>query len=188
MNAELETQQPVYIDGIPYDPETGECLQSQAFQIDSDERADWYLEKLLNAEADLAREEIKLRAITETQGAKVKDAQRRVDSLRRRFDNELTEYAKTKLDGKGKTVKFSFGSVAFRTVKGGLRVKDADKALAMAQSAFPEAIKVSKSFQISLLSPDSRDHIIDRCTLDYGDAFEVKPDEERVDVKVGVTK
>lgn len=171
------------IDGVQYkvDPDTGELTPDEPFFIDTDEKADWLLEKIVNAQADKARALTKLNALRANLEADIKAAERRERSLLSYFGPQLAEHAKKKLDGKTKTVRFTWGSVAFRTVKGGLRVVDADKALLWAKSnGHSNAVKVTESFQVSLLSDAQRE-----CAA-KSDAFEVKPDTEVFDIKTGV--
>lgn len=181
----------ITIDGITFNAETGEILHKE-FQITDDASADWALEKIMNAEVRKAALEIKRRALLENLDAQIKEEQRRIDGLHFRFDNELTNYAKGKLNGKTKTVKFTYGSVSFRTVKGGLRVVDAANALSWAKAkGFDHAIKLTESFQISQLTDLEREIAMDDIEAEGIPAsvmpFEVKPDAEAVTIKTGVT-
>jgi hypothetical protein len=74
-----------------------------------------------------------------------------------------------------------FGSVSFRTVRGGLKVVDASLALDYAQlNGFTNAIKVTESFQISKLDPAQRELLESKVP----DGFEYSPDREAMSIKV----
>jgi len=88
----------------------------------------------------------------------------------------------TLLEGqKSKTLTTPFGSVSFRTVKGGLKVVDASLALSVAQAhGWIEAIKVTESFQISKLSEEQKNIL----TAEMPDGFEYTLDRETMSIKV----
>jgi len=182
MTTEL-TQQTIEQDGFIIDAETGEILglAKAEFHVTDASSADWVLEKMLDAKASITREDIKLKAITDNIEAKKKDFQRKLEYLEFRFASELQVFAAKEVEGqKTKTWKGDYGQLKFRTVKGGVRVADADKALASAcMNGWVHAIKVTESFQISKLDEDEK---AEAATLP---GFEVKPDTEVFDIKVG---
>jgi len=183
MTTEL-TQQTIEQDGFIIDVETGEVLglAKPEFHVTDASSADWVLEKMLDAKASITRENIKLKSITENIESKKRDYQRRIDYLEFRFGAELEAFAAKELEGaKTKTWKGDYGQLKFRTVNGGVRVKDADEALAAAkQLGWVDAIKVKEEFQISKLTPDQK-----ALAVNLLDAFEVKPDSQVFDIKVG---
>lgn len=187
--------QAVLVDGVWYDAETGEALSLDAkpgFQVTDEASADWVLERIMNAETEKARLETKRRAVIENLDRQVADAQRRVDGLHYRFDNELAHYAAGELEGKKtRTLNLAYGRLSFRTVKGGLRVKDQDEALEWARQECPEAVAVKLSFSISAVPEPMKEGLAARLAGSGADdlarrAFELRPDEDRFTVKTGV--
>ena len=186
------TQEFIIIDGLKVDPETGEVLGVETppeFMVQDDESAKWVLRKIGKAEAavtaiDADPDVIWAKAILDNANAIQKRAQARLEYLHQRFDEELGFYAKYQLDGKTKTWKTPVGSVAFRTVKGGLRVVDKDKALVWAKENTPTAIKVSEEFQISKLSDIGR-ALAEADAHASTSAFEIKPDVDKITVTGG---
>ena len=182
--AEIAT---VVIDGVIVDAETGEVvgLAQPEFQVTDQASAEWVLEKIMDAELDAAREQMKLRALSENIQSKINRSNARAEWLRARFATELEVFARKELDGaKTKTWSSPFGKLALRTTKGGLRVLDKDLALAVAKSkGYTEAIKVSEEFQISKLDDA---HRADLEANPDGQAFILKPDEEKFEIKTGV--
>lgn len=187
---------PVLIDGLWTDPDTGEVLEIDRkpdFQIVDDESAEWVLERFMNAELDKARIQAKRKALIENLDKQEADADRRIAGLHWRFGSDLEHYAATALEGqKTKTLKLAYGSLSFRSVKGGLRVNDKSAALVWAKGFCPEAIKTTEEFQISLLPDDKRAELVAkwRPALEgvVVQAFEVKPDETKFTVKTGLGK
>lgn len=177
----------IVLDGVIVDAETGEVvgLEKPEFTVTDESSAEWVLERIMEAELDAYREGMKLRALSENVQIKINRANARAEWLRARFATELEEFARKKVEGsKSKTWSSPFGKLSFRTVKGGLRVLDKDLALAVAKSrGYTEAIKVTEEFQISKLSDMDRAYLEESCD---GQAFIVKPDEEKFDIKTGV--
>ncbi|MEN6537404.1 MAG: host-nuclease inhibitor Gam family protein [Bryobacteraceae bacterium] len=144
------------VDDLWIDADTGEVVGlATPFQVNDEDSANWVLEKIMNAEADIAREQMKLRAIQERSQANVKRLDRRVEWLKARFGPELEEFASKQLEGKkSRTLNLLFGKLSFRKNAGGIRVADEMPAIEWAKAKCPDAVKVKESFLISSLSPD----------------------------------
>lgn len=195
----------VEIDGYLCDEETGEILglatPTPEFAVTDRASAEWVLDRILRAEADLAAVDhspavIHARAVIENADSIRAERRRRVDWLRRRFGAELGEFARRQLaGGKSRTWKSPVGAISLRTVRGGLRVVDAEAALRVARVAYPHAVKRTEEFRVSLLTPDERDDLLRglapggwSADEEAHAAFAVAPDEERVDVRTGVAR
>lgn len=179
MNTQL--QEPEYI----IDIETGEILGiKEEFHVTDESSADWVLEKIMDAEANIARENMKLKAITENIESRKKEYQNKINFLKMRFGPELEQFAREQVEGgKSKTWKGSFGRLSFRSVKGGLRVVDKEEALTVAQvNGFTNAIKTTEEFQISKLTDAQREML----EFKLPGGFELKPDSEVFEIKSGV--
>lgn len=191
MNKMENTNQPTIpldqltlIDGSYYLTETGEFIcdkVDEAFTIKDDASLEWVMEKFFNAEADLRSEELRIEALLNAYQARRKKKIARLEWLEARFKPEIEAYAKTKLNGKTKFVDTPFGRIAWRTVKGGLKVTDKVKALETAKlNGWSEAIKITEEFQISKLDEGQRGFLTDHTP----EGFEVKPDSEVCSIKV----
>lgn len=166
------------------DHETGEITVgglANAFQVDSEDAANWVLGKMLAVDCQIAAvnaSEIvqQARAILANAEGITKDLQRKRDALEYRFGNELAEYARSALAGeKGRTWKALNGSVSFRATPARIAVDDEDKALAWAAFNCTAAIKVTSKFLVSMV-PDGV--VPDGCT--------VVPAGESAKIKTGV--
>jgi len=186
MNApQLETNETIIIDGLIIDTATGEVLgeEKPEFRVTDESSAEWVLEKIMTAEADAARERIRLKAVTDRLQSNIRTAENRAAFFRERYAADLEEFARQRLEGaKTKTLKLTWGSLSLRTVKGGLRVEDPDAALAWAKQNAPDAVKVTEAFQISKLTPDQKSAL--EASPPAG--FVVTGDAEKFDVKTGV--
>lgn len=194
--AQASAPQVTVIDGWLYDSESGECLgpaelPKPEFAITDDESLNWVLNKFLQTEATIAAIDnndavVHARAVIANAEAMKKEQQNRLNGLHFRFDNEIEHYVKPLLDGKkSKTHKTLFGSVSFRTSKGGLRVKDAAAALQWVKeqgNALAHTIKTTEEFQISRLTDEERETLANIVP----EGFDVKPDSESMAVKTGV--
>jgi hypothetical protein len=204
-----EPQTQIEENGFLIDAETGEVVGlagvKEDFTVTDEKSADWVLEKLMDSETQVARLNIKLKALTENIQTQIKAEERKQNFLKFKFGPALEHFARVALEGKKtKTLPLTFGKLSLRTVKGGLRVADAQKALEWAKNFFPGAIKVTETFQISLV-PDGVKGEIDLALTDETafaegqpghqegwreiakEAFEIKPDEEKFDIKTGVS-
>jgi len=150
------------------DPETGEVLAvhppEPAFVIDSRERADWVLGKMLALDTEISAIDSsaivqQARAILANAEKMKADLARRRAALEWRFGPELAEWAKGQLT-KTKTWRGYYGSVSFRASAAKLKVADPDKAAWWALGACPDAARVT--FDLAAISdPDTRQVITD---------------------------
>lgn len=153
------------------DPETGEVLAVHPpepdFVIDSRERADWVLGKMLALDTEIAA--IEGSALVQQARAVLANAERMKAGLAReraawewRFGPELAQFARANL-GKTKTWRGYYGSVSFRAQAAKLTVADADKAAWWALGACPDAARVT--FDLGgIADPDTRQVLADLAT------------------------
>jgi hypothetical protein len=173
------------IDNLVVDPETGEVLGnaiSDAGEISSQTALEAILEKLADVEGRLTAQQLRHQAILENcRKLEVRTASY-FAYLKAQYEPHIEAYAKNRLEGqKSKTLTTPYGSVSFRTVRGGLKVVDPSIALDYAQlNGFTNAIKVTESFQISKLDPAQRELI--EAKLPEG--FEMVADRESMSIKV----
>lgn len=145
----------IVVDGYTVNKETGEVYGRSdcapgLFVIDSDDKADWVLQKRMDEESEINAINARIQALTDNLRSMRKEHENRLQWLEFRFDDELTEYAKTKLTDKSKTAKFAYGKVSFRTSAGTNKILDMDAAVAYAEaSPNPEIVKVTKSVNVS---------------------------------------
>lgn len=186
----LLAENTILIDGLIIDIESGEIVGQERpeFRVTDEASAEWVLEKIMNAEADAARDKIKLKAVVERLEAAIKASEKRAEWFRNRYVGELEEFARERLEGaKTKTLKLTWGSISFRTVKGGLRVADPEAALEWAKQYAPESVKVSESFQITKLPDNWREDLLVSSPEDLAErGFAVAADSEAVSIKTGV--
>lgn len=172
------------IDNLVVDADSGEVLGNAITEgvIDSHSSLEAVLEKIGEVEARLAAQQLRHQAILENcRKLEVKTALY-LAYLKGIYNAPIEAYAKTRLEGqKSKTLTTPYGSVSFRTVKGGLKVTDKGMALTTAHKlGMMEAIKVTKEFQISRLTDEQRDALA--TTLPEG--FEMVADKETMSIKV----
>lgn len=179
------------LEGKIYDAETGEYLGDvvePTFKVKDEESLNWVLGKILEAESEYASilnspEVIKANAVLANAVAMQAEKQKRIDWFTNRFSPEIAEYVRPMLKD-SKTFKTVLGSVGFRTVKGGLRVTDKEKALEWASRNALGAIKTTQEFQISKLTDEDRESL----TTNVIPGFDNVPDREVVTIKSGVQK
>jgi len=173
------------IDNSVVDTETGEVLGnaiSDAGEISSQTALEAILEKIADVEGRLTAQQLRHQAILENcRKLEVRTASY-LAYLKAQYEPHIEAYAKSRLEGqKSKTLTTPFGSVSFRTVRGGLKVVDASLALDYAQlNGFTNAIKVTESFQISKLDPAQRELIESKLP----EGFEMVADKETMSIKV----
>ena len=173
------------IDNLVIDTETGEVLGEvvdQADAISSQKALEAVLERIGNVESQLVALQARHSAILENCKKLEKRKSDYLAYLKSMYSSPIEEYAKERLEGgNSKTLTTPFGSVSFRTVRGGLKVVDASLALSVAQAhGWIEAIKVTESFQISKLSEEQKNIL----TAEMPDGFEYSPDREAMSIKV----
>lgn len=178
------------IDGMTIDTDTGEIMSIETptpeFTVHDEDTARWVLTKIGKAEAavtaiDADADVVWAETIIANADKKRAQAKAKLDWLHTRFDGELAEYAKAQLDGKSKTWSTTVGRVSFRTVKGGLRVVDAERALTWAKDNAPDCIKTTEEFHITKLNEEQRTFAT-VCSCVIGSCFDVKSDTEKVTV------
>lgn len=189
MNTNTNIEQLVAVDGYLTDPETGEVLglsdRDEGFQVTDEASAEWVLGLRLDAEANLARNEAKRRAVLANLDAMDRREKARIAWLDHRFGPGLEEFAKARLAaGNCKTLYMASGSLGFRTIKGGLRVSDPVGAVAWAKThGFTNAVKTSEAFMVSLLTPEQKDAATVDAALTDGAPFRVDEDRDVFTVK-----
>ena len=136
------------------DPETGAVVwlveagqdvpqDAGRFEIRSREAADWVLKLRMEEEAALLALEAKKSALLANLEGQAVHHRNRLKGLAWRFDNDLAEFARQELaarHGAGKTLKLTFGSIAFRQTKGSAEVTDPAAALDYVREWAPERI------------------------------------------------
>ena len=142
-----------------YLTETGEelgTLHPEGFTIDSQDKCDYAMGKLFDAQNDLNEAERKVKALLTKYNAKKLTLERRLASDKAFFEPLIEEFAKAQITDKKKFVDTPYGRVKFIDDKGGkLSVIDPEKALASAKKCgWDTAIDTNESFKISLLSEE----------------------------------
>jgi hypothetical protein len=174
------------IDFNVVDADTGEVLGPvvEAGSIASQQALESVLDVLGQQEAKVKAEELRLQAIIENARRTLSRKQSYLGYLRSIYNAPIEVYAKAQLEGKKtKSIATPFGTVAFRTTKGGLKVSDPTLALEFAQmNGFTNAIKVTEAFQISKLDPAQKELI----EAKLPDGFQMTEDVETMSIKTGV--
>jgi hypothetical protein len=112
--------------------------EPQPFTIDNEDKANWFLRKIANHEAEIER--VKSQANSIIRALEV-DKER----LLFLFENQLKDLCREMLSGNGnrsKSIKFLQGSCSFRTVPEGFKLSNEMTALAFAKTTHPEAVKL----------------------------------------------
>lgn len=154
---------------LVFSPTTGEVFAirtpGEKFEITDRDSAEWAMERIFEAEADLEalirREEILLENLRSMRHP----IEKRVEWLRARFAGELEEWARAELEGsKTRTVKTPFGKISFRGHGARISIADHDRALewAKAREDVPdEAIKITEKLLISKIPEPIMEAAID---------------------------
>ncbi len=147
------------IDGYRIDTDTGEILglaeHDPAFHVTDRTSAEWVLEKLGRAAADLAALEVRRAAILANLDAQASQFNRRTDWLTARFGAELQDYATLMLIGaKRKSLQLDFGKLGFRKTNGSVKVFHAPSAIAWLQTHCPRALQPQEPKILVSLIPD----------------------------------
>jgi phage host-nuclease inhibitor protein Gam len=137
---------------------------ADGFRINSKSRLNWFLRRVLDLESELeaiknSKNVIKARKIIAQADRMSKKVSRRREFLVMRFASDVREYVRPQLKGSSKTFNTIFGTVSFRTKKGGLKVKDNERAVEWAKKFMPNhldsLLKVEETFLISSLPKES---------------------------------
>lgn len=176
------------------DPETGEIIDGKKlFEIDSDEKAEWYLRKRLDMESHLKALCIKKQAIIDNIDSECKQIQNKLDSFNNMFENSLAEFARKQIEGsKSKTYKTPYGKVIFRKIPASVSVEDKDKAVEWASENAPDTVKVVTTVSFSIKDfkanhPDRYEAMIEE-GVHPDTGLLVRPERETVTVDTGVEK
>lgn len=180
-------------DGLIYDvdPGTGEVLSVQAalpgFVVDSAERADWVLAKMLHADSEIAAINgsatvAQAKAILANAEAMTRRLANHRAALEWRFGPELAKFAKANL-GNTRTWRGLYGSVSFRATAARLKVTDQDSAGRWALAECPEAVKID--CMVSLIPPSLRSSVL-AGDVPAPPGMEVVAEGETVVYKTGV--
>lgn len=106
------------------------------FVIDSEERAEWYLRKLANIDAEAER-------IKANTARRLQELTTDREGLVQHFGDQLTAWAKGEADRRRrKTVTLQNGSIAFRAVASRLVIENDADALQTAKLVCPDAVTV----------------------------------------------
>lgn len=192
-------QQPFIVEGNwMLNPDTGEILEYMDQPIGPVERdfqfyvhdrasAEWVLEKLSEAEAEVAAIEKRKKTLLANLEAMGRPAGHRVTWLRRRFEDELKAWAEKELEGeKTRSIRTPFGQLAFRKVNERIKVDDEEAAIAWAKKHQPDAVKTTEKILVSELpvllgfDPDEPAKAPPGCHLEPAhDSFTVKTGFEK---------
>ncbi len=137
--------------------EEGPIATVPTFQVRDRESAEWVLEKLFEAETELAAIEKRREILNANLDAMGAEPARRVVWLRKRFEAELEEWAKHELEGaKTRSIRTPFGTLSFRKRKRRLVVRDEDVAAKWGSMRADAGaiVKVTRKLLVSAL-PDS---------------------------------
>ncbi len=121
-------------DTIPTCDACGKRYEEPTFCIDSEDRANWVLQRMANVEAEKSRIKAQAAAI-------LKQLETDRQGLEGRFGSELERWFREEVERRGgrrKSVMLLQGTGAFRTVPGGLRVCDAGLAASAANALNPD--------------------------------------------------
>lgn len=136
-------------EGFIYDPVTGEVIgheiedsQEEVFRVDTRERAEWVLEKLMRLDAAWLAIEMRQKAIGKNILRQQGEINRRIAWWELRFRSELIEFSKTLFTKKTKTAVFDHGIVSIRENKGNNKIIDREAAVAYVKKWAPELIKI----------------------------------------------
>jgi hypothetical protein len=164
--------------------ETGEILglardaaTEPPFRVNSRSEAEWVLEKLTEAESEIAALDKRKAVLISNIEAMQREHEHRAQWLRVRFGPELEEWARTELAGKKtRTLKTPFGTLSFRKRPEKLVVDEEEKAIAWADKwGITDAIKRTEKLLISMIPPDK---IPDGC--------HIEPEQDRFRIDTGM--
>lgn len=123
-------------DAIASDTPTPKDAAALPFVIDSEERAEWYLRKLANLDAETDR-------IKANTAKRLQEIATDREGLVQRFGDQLTGWAKGEAERRRrKTVTLQNGSIAFRAVPSRLVIENDADAMQTAKLVCPDAVTV----------------------------------------------
>ncbi len=182
-----EPREIITVDGVRYDAETGEVLESPGgFAVDSQEKAEWVMERIFNTDCDIRALKARRTAYLQNIDGMISKAENRRKGLLFRFAAELEHFAKSALEG-AKTKKWSspFGWIQFRAKKAAIKVADPDKALGWAKKSAPEAVQVTEKFMASQVSDDLKALLMADDELREKAGYDLEPATETCSIKTG---
>ncbi len=182
-NAVVET---IEVDGYQINLETGEVLSmpgKDEFHVTDDKSAEWVLQKMMDAEAEIAKQDAKLKAVKDNLETLKRQYANQRGYLEYRFGEELKMHAKANLQRVKKTWTCLYGKVAFRATKERLKVADELRAVAFLEKEDTNAVKVKKSVLISNICGATKKAILEQ-PLETG--FEIVPAGESITIKTGL--
>lgn len=86
------------------------------------------LQRLLKYETELKAEELAMQSVIDRCKQLVKEKERKVQWLKNKYGEQITDFAESQLTGKAKTWKCPWGQVSFRTVPASFTIMDEQKA------------------------------------------------------------
>lgn len=139
------------------DGATGEILgmaTEPTFKVGDRSSAEWVMERLTEAEAELAAIAARRKVLLDNLAGMEAEAQRRADWLRYRFGAELEAWAAAELEGKKqRSIKTPFGTLAFRKKAAKVVVTDEEAAVTYLEDlGLTDAVKVTKKVLLSVLN------------------------------------
>jgi hypothetical protein len=182
------------IDGLLIDTETGEILDSELkalvgdnapFDVTDQDSLEWAMRKMMDADAELAKQEAILKALSDNQKAIVKRAESRAEWLKLRFGPSIEQFCKNNLSKGKKSYSTPYGTVKFTASKGKFSVLDESAALsALYKHKLGDAIKVKESVLISEINDDDRKMLAES----HPDAFSLSEPCDKMNIVTGVGK
>jgi len=188
-------------EGLLIDRNTGEIMGlagKPEFHVTDLSSAEWVLEKMDTTDFEIHGLRLQLAAIQERMESKIAEKQRRIDWFRMRYGSELEQFGREYLattKAKTKTVKTPFGNIAFRTVKGRIKVKEGVETTYDLLDPFSVTPRIIKWAETLESKPLQEKHtvafMVSKLPKDLtiedlpADLFEQTPDEEKCDIKVG---
>lgn len=171
-------------DGYVVDADTGEIIghiDAAQFTVTDRLSAEWVLERMAEADALAAAEQMRLAAVTANIEHRIKAAQKRRNWLQLRFGPELQKYAENALVGaKSRTLVLDHGRISFARSPGSIKIANMPAAVSWAQEYAPLAIKTVHSVLVSELKGMERSL--------PADVFSVQEPYDRCTVDTGITK
>lgn len=118
----------------------GDTTEAERFTIDSAERADWLLKRLMHLDAE--------KATVEAMAAqRVEELEADKNRLMARFGGELEAWARTEAEKRHRqTITLMYGAVSFRKVAARLTVTSEADAITTARAVLPQAITTVERF------------------------------------------
>lgn len=138
------------------DVTTGEIVdivpERSGFRVDSQDAAEWVLERLQEAEAEVWAIERRKHVILENLTRLSQRAEGRAKWLRQRFGPELEAWARGQLEGRReRTVTTPFGRLSFRRTPGRIGIRDLLQAANWCEAHAPAAVRMEPKVLVSEL-------------------------------------